>query len=144
MGKVIINKTDFDQQIELTTNSLSVSGGWYDKNGNYTSFSGGGGGSLDPAPITITYVNNSGSTAYPSNPSSLCYENDKIVYKILEVETGETVIYSPILYYDEGLVLINPGGATVSDLVNCTYDAEEEAVFITDPTAPSSATFTVS
>lgn len=139
-GKIFINETADKQKIELTTGADGVTGGYYDPEGVWHDFGGGGGGSNIQPLLTITFTDDTAD-----NLKSKCWE---IIEGHAEVDenfespvnkgTTQTFLIPKI---DQGGIVaygFDLPTSSATDLVNCTRDYGY--IFVTDPTQPASCT----
>lgn len=142
-------------KVSLQSSEDGVTGGYYDGEGTYHEF-GGGGGTITPL-LSVKVINNTNSTI--SVQPMLFFKTDHVCFndyeEILSIPSGETSEATGIIipeYQDTGMFVeglrnfINGqdlNSFTPSEEVNCTVNIEENYLLeITDYTKNASLTLT--
>lgn len=115
MGKIVANPTDSGQAVILTTTEEGVTGGYFDKQGEWHEFGGGGGSSLQPV-VHLTLINDGGENPFDIIRLDLNYEiiNNHIYHPYTHRETipvGGSFSWDalrPVIDDDGDSVFFNP------------------------------------
>lgn len=144
MGRTVINETENKQTVILNDSPEGIEGGYFDEDMVWHEF--GGGGEVTPI-LTISVQNDDTDYPYTFGESTLpIMENNNVLYKGVSVASGESYSVSVLVIGNEefGFVFKYLTGTEIfSDMVNCTYDEDEENLIITDPTKNASVHFLV-
>lgn len=127
--------------ILLQSTEEEVTGGYYDGAGEWHEFGGGG----EVTPILTIAVQNDDTFPYTFGGETLTtIENNKVFYREVSVAPGESDSFTVLVINKEfngesGFFFDSLSGSEiVSDMVNCTYDEDDEYIIITDPTKNAS------
>lgn len=139
-GKIFINETADKQKVELTTGADGVTGGYYDHDGVWHEFEGGG-NSLQPV-LHLT-LKSEDEDQYALYNVIVENSNGTLSYADFELEPSQEVTFSTLLIGDdEGNYLLNiPVYKSSTNLSNCTIEEQggNYFIFITDPTKEATA-----
>ena len=145
-GKYIINQTAGKRVIILDEDADKVEGGYFDTDGTWHDF----GGESGITPTLKIKLENNNSNSYNFGGSALqVVNNNKVTFEEKSINPGETESIEVLVIGEEedGEIIFYfssfEGKETVSDLVNCTFDDDEYAIIITDPSQNASVTVVI-
>lgn len=143
-GKIFINETADKQKVELTTGSLGVTGGYYDPEGVWHDF-GGGGSNLQPIlHMTITLSPDSTYSSVTISPEYHIVDGNMVAYSgSVSIDRGESYSFDTLVLGDEDSAFIFEGESlkSVVSTDNCTVEDDEPYYYVevTDPSKEASA-----